>query len=412
MTAADEGRRQALRLLREAVTPHGFVASPEATANYGRVWCRDGVVCGLAGLAVGDDQLLQALRATLETLAAHQGPDGQIPSNVLVGEDGRAREVSLGGTAGRVDTIPWFVIGVALLADGLNDGDLAAAMEAVVEKALRLLTAWEFNRRGLVYVPQSGSWADEYHHHGYLLHVQLLRLWALRCAARLYDRGDLAACADRLAGLVRVNFWPRASERDSELIYHRQAWASRVAAVGAPTFGPCGLLPTGYLEQFDALGNALAVLLEVVPPPAVPGLLDHGQALRRIGPTGLVPCHWPPVASDDPEWPALTANAAFDFKNEPGRYHNGGIWPMINGWWGLALNRVGRRDEAGEILAGIDAVGRQGSEAGSWGFHEFADAFSGEPGGTRRLAWSAAGRMLLGEALAGGALGYGMAAET
>ena len=408
MTDTSDGRERALELLRAAATPHGFVASLERTANYHRIWCRDGVVCGLAGLVAGDEELIRALRATLETLAALQGPDGQIPSNARVDDRGWPLEVSLGGTAGRVDTIPWFVIGVGELAAERPDERFVAAMEPVVDRGLRLLTAWEFNHRGLVYVPQSGSWADEYHHHGYLLHVQLLRLWALRCAARLYDREDLRSAAARLTRLLRVNYWPRRADEGSELVYNRRAWQSRAEAEEQPPFGLCGLLPSGYLDQFDALGNALAVLLGVAPDAVVGPLLDHGDSLRDAGPTGLVPCHWPPVERGDPDWPALTANAAFGFKNEPGRYHNGGIWPMVNGWWGAALCRAGRPDEARDLLGGIDAVNRLDSEPGAeWGFHEFADARSGEPGGTRRLAWSAAGALLLHEALAGRTLGYG-----
>jgi hypothetical protein len=412
MTPETEGRQRAIELLRQAATPHGFVASLERTANYHRVWCRDGVICGLAGLVAGEEELTEALRATLETLAAHQGPEGQIPSNVRIGADGEVLEVSLGGTAGRVDTIPWFVIGVGQLAEHAGGAELAAAMEPAVRRGLRLLTAWEFNRRGLIYVPQSGSWADEYHHHGYLLHVQLLRLWALRCAARLYGRRELAETADRLARLVWVNFWPRGEDEGSDLVYHRYLWARRVETLGEPHYGLCGLLPSGYIDQFDALGNALAVLLDVPSAAATRRLLDHGRILCDVGPTDLVPCHWPPVTRDDPQWKALAANAAFGFKNEPGCYHNGGIWPMVNGWWGLALCRAGRLDEAQRLLARIDALNRRDAEpGGGWGFHEFADARSGEPGGTRHLAWSAAGGLLLHEALAGRTPRYGLDPE-
>jgi hypothetical protein len=38
---------------------------------------------------------------------------------------------------------------------------------------------WEFNNKGLLYVPLSGNWADEYITDGYVLYDQLLRfgLW-------------------------------------------------------------------------------------------------------------------------------------------------------------------------------------------------------------------------------------------
>ena len=171
----------ALGLLRASLTPSGFLASPTDRTNYRRVWARDGVICGLAGLASGEDDLAGGLRDTLGTLGAHVGPQGQIPSNVPVGGGG---EVSYGGLAGRVDAGPWFVLGVALYSRVTDDRAFADRMVEPVTGALGLLDAWEFNARGLVYVPQSGDWADEYDLHGYLLYDQVLRLAALRTGWR------------------------------------------------------------------------------------------------------------------------------------------------------------------------------------------------------------------------------------
>jgi len=39
-----------------------------------------------------------------------------------------------------------------------------------IEKVVFLLGAWEFNNRGLLYVPATGDWADEYVHNGYILY--------------------------------------------------------------------------------------------------------------------------------------------------------------------------------------------------------------------------------------------------
>jgi hypothetical protein len=51
------------------------------------------------------------------------------------------------------------------------------------EANIQMLTsfeAWEFNNKGLLYVPLSGNWADEYITDGYVLYDQLLRVWALK----------------------------------------------------------------------------------------------------------------------------------------------------------------------------------------------------------------------------------------
>lgn len=96
-----------MAMVRQCITPEGYLASPSEKANYSRIWGRDGVIIGLAALMTDDTEMIAAFRETLITLAAHQGPHGEIPSNVGL-KEGR---VSYGGTTGRVDADLWFVIG-------------------------------------------------------------------------------------------------------------------------------------------------------------------------------------------------------------------------------------------------------------------------------------------------------------
>lgn len=105
--AADEGYRRAVALLRKISTPDGFLAAPTEKANYRRVWSRDGVIIGLAALLSEDDELIESFERPLCTLARHQGPRGEIPSNV----DTVGGRVSYGGTTGRVDADLWFIVG-------------------------------------------------------------------------------------------------------------------------------------------------------------------------------------------------------------------------------------------------------------------------------------------------------------
>ena len=46
------GYHKAIALLHDVASPNGFLASAENTTNYKRVWARDGVICGLAALAL------------------------------------------------------------------------------------------------------------------------------------------------------------------------------------------------------------------------------------------------------------------------------------------------------------------------------------------------------------------------
>jgi glycogen debranching enzyme len=105
----------------------------------------------LSGTALLSDdmRLIRGCRRSLETLARYQGPHGEIPSNV----DPTTDRISYWGTAGRVDSDLWFVIARAVYHRKTGDDDFLRAMVESLEKVRRLLGAWEFNTRGLLYVP-------------------------------------------------------------------------------------------------------------------------------------------------------------------------------------------------------------------------------------------------------------------
>ncbi|MGD8262119.1 MAG: amylo-alpha-1,6-glucosidase, partial [Desulfobacterales bacterium] len=161
-----EGYRRACRLLSACSRPEGFIASPIDTDNYRRIWARDGVIIGLAALLTDEDELIETFRQTIETLAQHQGPHGEIPSNV----DTRSKRISYGGMTGRVDADLWFMIGCGEYWQATGDDDFLEAIIPAIEKVHFLLGTWEFNNRGLLYVPATGDWADEYIHNGYVLY--------------------------------------------------------------------------------------------------------------------------------------------------------------------------------------------------------------------------------------------------
>ncbi|MBD3610567.1 MAG: glycogen debranching protein, partial [Gammaproteobacteria bacterium] len=92
--------QDAIGLLYRCTTDDGFLASPTQNANYRRIWARDGIILGLAALISEEEQLIHTFRTTLLTLTHHQGPHGEIPSNV----EPLSQRISYGGTTGRIDS--------------------------------------------------------------------------------------------------------------------------------------------------------------------------------------------------------------------------------------------------------------------------------------------------------------------
>ena len=96
-------------LLENAVNEYGILASTVDADNYKRVWARDGIVAGIAGILLDNEKIMEGLKRTIETLTNHQHELGIIPSNVLVKPNGA--DCSFGSLAGRVDATCWYIIG-------------------------------------------------------------------------------------------------------------------------------------------------------------------------------------------------------------------------------------------------------------------------------------------------------------
>jgi GH15 family glucan-1,4-alpha-glucosidase len=375
---------KAMQLLHEVSTPNGFLASAETTTNYQRVWARDGVICGLAALASNDKVLIKTFKKTLETLAKHQHALGTIPSNVFITETNT--EISYGGLAGRVDAVSWFVIGVCQYAYYTNDASFVSQYNSEIEKCLNLLNAWEFNNKHLLYVPLSGNWADEYITEGYVLYDQVLRIWALRCYNHFVKSEVLEEKIEAIKKQVVLNFTPNTIGGK----YHERAYQE----MQFQDFMPCSFSPAGYKTYFDAFGNSLALLLNIGSEDFQNKIMDYSVSLANESKMGLLPAFWPPVFEQDVDWHLLKNNCKYEFRNHPYEFHNGGSWPMVNGFFGLALVQKNNKN-ATTILQKINVA----NAAEHYSFYENFNTDTQQTNGVSKCAWSAAATVLLHQAI-------------
>jgi GH15 family glucan-1,4-alpha-glucosidase len=242
--------------------------------------------------------------------------------------------------------------------------------------------------------------------HGYTLTEQCLRVWALRLAAKTLGRPALATQAQAIQKLVEATFWIDPAE-DGSAAYHPRAYGRAQERGPSPPW-MAALSPGGYQHCFDALANSLAVLLQFGSTSMRDQVLDFGQGIAKELARPLVPAFWPPIEPGDPAWDALQALCVHGFRNQAGEYHNGGLWPMVNGFWGLALCRAGRMEEAAALLEAIREANQASASQSPHRFYEFHSASTGLPGGTPMCTWSAAGEVLLAAALGGQELDIGM----
>jgi GH15 family glucan-1,4-alpha-glucosidase len=386
MINPENAYRKAKSLLQKAQSTHGFLAAINDVANYKRIWARDGVICGLAALLDGDKDLVKTMKATLETLATHQHELGNIPSNV----DPKTGEVSFGGLAGRVDTLAWFVIGVCQYAHFTNDTDFFKTHKAAVYKCFQLMQAWEYNNGDLMYVPRSGNWADEYPTEGFILYDQLLRLWAIRCVLHFEKHQNLLEKHNAILEKININY---KKQDKSENPYHPNAYKQ----LEKLDYWVASLEPAGYQTQFDAFANSLLLMLNIGNIKDQEKLLSYCKTLKEDLPLKSLPAFWPVITEGDKDWDLLTNNCKYEFRNHPYQFHNGGTWPMVNGFYGISLCLQNDQKEALAVLEQINSLNAKAD----WGFYENFDSNTQEPNGVQYCTWSAAASVMLNQFLNG-----------
>ena len=400
-----QGYPNALKLLHDCSRKEGFLASPTAHDNYRRIWGRDGVIIGLAALMSGEKDLIDTFRATLETLARFQGPHGEIPSNV----DPQTERASYGGMTGRVDTDLWFVIGCGEYWKETQDERFMDRMLPVINRVLFLLEAWEYNNRGLLYIPATGDWADEYIQSGYVLYDQLLYLQALRTIAALraeYEHSPdhhLIDRKSRLKHLIQANYWFEEGDDIPDDVYHEILFKKghKAADLSARRYWLPFFSPHGYGYRFDAFANVMASLLDVaddVRRRSVDRYITEDLIQNGIH---LLPAFHPVIMPIDHDWDELKITFSYHFKNRPYEFQNGGLWPMITGFYCADLARRAEKDLADSFLSGIHSANAMEMAGEPWGFPEYVHGREITPGGTRHQCWSAAAAIIGQQALKG-----------
>ena len=159
--------------------------------------------------------------------------------------------------------------------------------------------------------------------------------------------------------------------------------------------------PAGYGYRFDAFANVLVSLLDVADD-AQRRTVDAfiaAEVLREELP--LLPAFHPVIEPVDADWEDLQMMFSYTFKNRPYEYHNGGLWPMVTGFYVADLARRQHTAQAETCLQAIHRANALSMDGAPWGFPEYVHGRQLTAGGTRHQGWSAAAAILGHQALAG-----------
>ncbi|AZB07338.1 hypothetical protein EG344_00030 [Chryseobacterium sp. G0162] len=367
---------EALHVIEQAISQQGILASCEKKDNYARVWSRDSMMTGITGILIQNQRIVDGLEKSIKTLTDHQADNGQIPSNVC------GDKASYGTLVGRTDATIWWIIGACEYLIYSKDKELKETLKDKIYKAFDCLKTWEFNQRGLIYSPLGGNWADEYVTSGYVLYDNVLRYWALKNAAEIYQDKQFKSLAETTKKLIENNFRKNIAD---ESRYHPTAYQK----ANEKPYLWASLNANGYDERFDLAGNALAILLGFDV-----DLDSFTQFLEKVNKEfnhWMLPVFYPIIFPNDADWNLLENNYSYDFKNKPYQFHNGGSWPIYLGWLCVGLKRRGYLKIPEKIVGQYESLLREKGAS----FKEYYSTDHLIPSGTDQLCFSASGYLLM-----------------
>ncbi|GMQ86103.1 MAG: hypothetical protein BMS9Abin07_1676 [Acidimicrobiia bacterium] len=409
MVLPQECAERSLELLHRALHRAGYLASP-SFEHYAAVWTRDAAMACLGCSRSGDPELVEGVETTLRTLAGKATPLGQLPAAYWP-----ERAYWDWGESGTTDATAWFVIALAEHVDATDRETVAGELWPYVERAMSWLAHQDVTGTGLVDSPTGASWMDStLSPSGRVFHVNVLYHWAAAGATRLADRLGIESPVDAtlIAAAIDGLFWPAPGGDMAELNivryphqvvlemphplaaseYVRLASADRRHYLASVAYGR-------FVDRCDVLAHCLGIvsgLIDATRSSSVLGYLADSDCAEpypsRTWPTPFLPGE-PGGLLDtdadvlqDPRW-----------RNPPGSYHNGAVWPYIGAVHALAAAVAGQGERAAELLAGTAEANR----LGDWGFHEWITVPAGEPQGARDQTWNA-GAYLWAYSLIGG----------
>lgn len=372
---------RSVELLRRNLSPGGILAASGTkraeSRGYTSIFGRDAAVCAL-GMAVSGDKTLEREAATgLHTLAEHQAPNGQIPKFVDV-----QRSEADFWYLGCIDSTLWWLIGLHCLG-------LRRRYTKRIQLALQWLLAQEHQRFFLLQQNEASDWADIMPRSGFVLYTNAL--WYL--VKRVYGVEKAAATRESFNGLFHPFSAGLAEYRRARLLndYVLRSARDRDLYLSFVNFAFFG-------EEGDVFGNVLAVLLGLADARATRRTLD---ALTRAGASDPYPIRAVvrPIKRANLLWRPYMARHR---QNLVWQYHNGGIWPMVGGFWVAALVAGGRPQQArAELLKLARACAVK-----NWAFTEWLHGKTASPRGMPGQSWNAAAYLWAERAVADGVVPF------
>ena len=343
---------------------HGPFQGLPRTAGWGypEPYTRD-LMFSIFGIAVsGNQKLIDSSRQVLETLVKNQTEHGHIPSLVHSSDD-----------RGASDTTPLFLIGVAIIRKITGEYDF---LENAVNKAVTWMEYQSPSDRYLVAQQPTSDWRDEQWVLGYGLFVNSLVYSYLKL---LGNNNKAEKLKHEMSRFTITSGTMHNHVHEGLVVKHKPYYALWSYKIHSS-------------ERFDLLGNSIAILSGLASPTRANEIIswiekecnNMKEKGNLVG--NLPPNFFPYIRPENADW--QPRDKIF---NNPGDYHNGGIWPFICGFYVAALVKAKRFSLAEQkLIALTQLIKLKNIQNVEFGFNEWIKAQTGKPMGQDWQSWSAA----------------------
>jgi glycogen debranching enzyme len=375
---------RSIELLKRNLTDGGILAAtPGERAEkrgYTAIFGRDAAVCAIGMAVSGDKQLEQAAVTGLHTLASHQAPNGQIAKFV----DLHRQEADF-WYLGCIDSTLWWLIALAILDRREQPRGLLRRYSKRIKLAIQWLLAQEHQRFFLLQQNEASDWADIMPRSGFVLYTNAL--WYF--VKLLFGVAHARETHENFNGLFHPFSARLAEYRRARLLneYVLKNGRDRDLYLSFVNFSFWG-------DEGDVFGNVLAVLMGLTDKRATRRTLD-ALTKAHVGDPYPVRAVTHPIRQHSSLWRPYMARHR---QNHVWQYHNGGIWPMVGGFWVAALAADGRGEQAQRDLVGM----ARSCAVRDWAFTEWLHGKTLAPRGMPGQSWNAAAFLMAEYAVAGG----------
>jgi hypothetical protein len=356
-----EAKEAAIEVLLHNV--HGPYEGLPRTAGWGypEPYTRD-LMFSVLGITSADNKiLLDSVRNVLETLAKNQSKRGLIPSLVHNKND-----------LGASDTTPLFLLGLGIYRLKMNEPDF---LKEEAEKAMTWMEYQSPDDHILIAQQPTSDWRDEQWVLGYGLFVNTV-VHGYLCLFGQTER------AEKLKEeMTRFTI-------TSDIMHNH---VHEGLSLKNKPYYACWSYKVLSSERFDLLGNSLAILTGIASPGRSKEIvLWIEEECQKMIKDGLLVVNMPPnlfpfIQPNDKDW-----HHRDNMFNQPGHYHNGGIWPFTCGIYIAALVAVKEYKLAeSKLLILTRLIEKSRIEPVKFGFNEWIKSQTGKPMGQDWQTWSA-----------------------